>query len=109
MHTHADPEKDRPFDVMKTILPRSPWRVAEVEALDRFQLRVRFVDGSEGLVDMAGLVRSPDAGVFAALRDERLFREVRVEIGAVTWPGGLDLAPDAMHEAIRQHGKWVIA
>ena len=49
----------------------------------------------------------PRAGVFAALRDPALFAQVRVEWGAVTWPGGLDLAPDAMHEAIRQSGEWV--
>jgi hypothetical protein len=45
--------------------------------------------------------------VFAALRDPALFAQVRVECGVVTWPGGLGLAPDAMHEAIRQRGEWV--
>jgi hypothetical protein len=24
----------------------------------------------------------------------------------VSWPGELDLAPDAMHAAIREHGEW---
>jgi hypothetical protein len=33
---------------------------------------------------------------------------VTIEHGAVTWPGELDLAPDAMHDAIRQHGVWVL-
>jgi hypothetical protein len=54
------------------------------------------------------LVHSPNAGVFATLRDEMLFRQVRLELGAVTWPGELDLAPDAMYAAIRQTGKWVL-
>jgi hypothetical protein len=26
----------------------------------------------------------------------------------VTWPGELDLAPDAMHEAIKQQGEWIL-
>jgi hypothetical protein len=26
----------------------------------------------------------------------------------VTWPGELDLAPDAMHAAILAHGEWLL-
>ena len=46
MHTHADPEKNSTVDVMETIVPRTPWRVRSVEALDRYRLRVRFIDGT---------------------------------------------------------------
>ena len=49
-----------------------------------------------------------EAGVFAGLRDEKLFREARVVLGAVTWPGDLDLAPDAMHREIKEHGRWIV-
>jgi len=27
-----------------------------------------------------------------------------IGIGALTWPGGIDLAPDAMHQGIRESG-----
>jgi hypothetical protein len=33
---------------------------------------------------------------------------VRVVDGVVTWPGELDLAPDAMHLAIKDGGEWVL-
>jgi hypothetical protein len=69
---------------------------------------VRFNDGTEGTVDLARFIESASAGVFAALRDERLFRKARIELGAVTWPGNLDLAPDAMHRIIREKGTWVM-
>jgi hypothetical protein len=85
---------------------RSPWRVIEVEALPGFRLRVRFADGLTGTVDMSGMVHSPKAGVFAALADPSLFAQVTLDYGAVAWPGELDLAPDAMHSAIREHGEW---
>ena len=85
----------------------APWRVVAVSALPDFRLRVRFVDGTEGEVDMAGLLRRQQVGVFAPLRDPAVFAQVSVELGAVTWPGELDLAPDAMYDAIRQTGKWV--
>lgn len=86
--------------------PRTPWRVVHVEALPDLRLRVAFADGLTGVVDMSNLVRSSRAGVFAALADPALFAKVALEYGAVTWPGNLDLAPDAMHTAIQATGEW---
>lgn len=88
--------------------PRAPWRVETVQVLPDYRLRVRFLDGTEGLVDLSARVRSPEAGVFAALADPDLFAKAHVHLGAVTWPGELDLAPDAMHAAIRQTGVWAL-
>jgi hypothetical protein len=100
--------KDSSVAIADEIAPRSPWRVTAVQALPGFRLRVAFADGLSGEVDMSGMVHSPRAGVFGKLTDAALFAQVRLEYGAVTWPGELDLAPDAMHEAIRQRGKWVL-
>lgn len=94
---------------MPAIEPRAAWRVACVRALPDYRLRVRFNDGTEGDVDLSRLIRASHAGVFAALRDEALFRRVRVTLGAVTWPGDLDLAPDSMYQAIRERGEWIVA
>jgi hypothetical protein len=69
---------------------------------------VRFNDDTAGIVEMADFIKSEAAGVFAVLRDEKLFRQARVAVGAVTWPGELDLAPDAMHREIKEHGKWIV-
>ncbi|HZT89733.1 MAG TPA: DUF2442 domain-containing protein [Stellaceae bacterium] len=109
MRPQADTQENRSAELIPPVRPRAPWRVAEVEALGGFRLRVRFNDGTAGVVEMATFVQSEAAGVFAALRDEDLFRQVKVCLGAVSWPGGLDLAPDAMHHAIKQDGAWVLA
>jgi hypothetical protein len=77
-----------------------------VQALPDFRLRVRFLDGTEGMVDLTGRVCSAGAGVFASLADIAKFEQVRVELGAVTWPCGIDLAPDAMYDAIKANGEW---
>jgi hypothetical protein len=82
--------------------------LVEVAALPGYQLKVRFLDDTEGLIDMSRLIFSDEAGVFATLRDQTLFTQAHLELGAVTWPGGIDLAPDAMYEEIKQHGKWVL-
>lgn len=88
------------------VASRVPWDVVGVEALPAFRLRVQFVDGLKGTVDLSARVRAKGAGVFAALADPALFNRVYVDHGAVTWPGELDLAPDAMYEEIKKSGEW---
>jgi len=101
MPTESHPREDSTAALaIPESAPRSPWSVTAVEALSGFRLRVSFADGLAGVVDMSDLVHSPEAGVFAALRDPSLFAQVALDYGAVSWPDKLDLAPDAMHAAI---------
>jgi len=106
MRTESNTSQDSSVALAEEIAPRSPWRVTEVEALPGFRLRVEFADGLTGLVNMSGLIHSTKAGVFAALADPGLFAQVRLDYGAVAWPGELDLAPDAMYAAIQEHREW---
>ncbi len=82
------------------------WSVTEVSVIEDCAIRVHFTDGLEGVVRfLPGFFR----GVFSHLSDPAKFRQVTVVGGAVTWPGELDLAPDAMHEEIKQRGgEWVV-
>ncbi|HCM0701250.1 DUF2442 domain-containing protein [Vibrio parahaemolyticus] len=79
--------------------------VVSVEVVQHLQLRVTFEDNTTGLV-----VISPSwlTGVFEELKDEQAFRNVSVVHGAVTWDNELDLAPDTMYEAIKQHGEYYL-
>jgi hypothetical protein len=108
MRTYADAEEDFSVEIAPAIIPKAPWRIASVCPMPGFRLSVRFNDGREGTVAMSGLIHSPNAGVFAALRDEELFSKVALHYGAVTWPGELDLAPDARYEAICKNGEYVL-
>lgn len=109
MLAHADTQEDRAAEIVPTVVTKAPWRIAELRVLADFRLWVRFNDGVEGTVSMAKFLQSSRAGVFSALRDENLFAQAFLCYGAVTWPGGLDLAPDAMHEAIGRDGEWVLS
>jgi hypothetical protein len=75
--------------------------------LPGFRLHVQFLDGVEGEVDMAAMVSAPDAGVFKELADPAAFSKARVVNYYVAWPTGQDLAPDAMHDEIARHGRWI--
>jgi hypothetical protein len=97
---------DRTPALTPPIVCNHPDDVAEVRAERNYRLSVKFFDGTAGTVDMSVLIHSPNAGVFASLADPARFAEVRIELGAVSWPCGPDLAPDAMYAALRQHGVW---
>ncbi len=90
---------------MPPLLNGAPWRVIGLEKIGERDLKVRFRDGVEGLVRFEpGFFR----GVFAHLVDPAQFERVGVEMGAVTWPGELDLAPDRMHDDIVRDGICVL-
>jgi hypothetical protein len=73
--------------------------VATVRPLDNYQLEVTFDDGTNGVVSLKDRLFGP---VFEPLRDPAMFRQVTVdEFGAICWPNGADLAPDALYEQLR--------
>jgi len=108
MRTQSSAQENSSIGVTPPIRPQMPWRVAHVIALPEFRLRVTFRDETTGIVDMSRLVQAADAGVFAALANPERFAQVRVEYGVVTWPGEIDLAPDAMYRAIASSRYWVL-
>lgn len=70
-------------------------RVVRVTPLPGYCLRVEFADGVSGTVDLADELTGE---MFEPLRDEARFREVAIdEYGALCWPNGADLAPDALY------------
>ncbi len=81
------------------------WDVVDIQAVPPMALQVRFADGTAGRVRFEP---SHLTGVFAALKDPAVFAQARIESGAVTWPGDLDLAPDVMYAEIKFHGEWIL-
>ena len=103
-------EAHRAPEVAPAVRHTVPWRVTAVRPLSGLRLHVTFVDGTAGEVELEKLLQRPDIAdtVFAPLRDAATFSRATVLLGAVTWPGGADLAPDAMYDAIREKGRWVV-
>ena len=81
------------------------WDVVEVKTQSHLTLYVRFIDGISGIVKF-----SPDhlKGVFSQLKDNDFFEKVSIENGVVVWPEEIDLAPDAMYDAIKETGTWIL-
>ena len=110
MQPTENPENNRTPEVEPAIRHTVPWRVASVAALPDSRLRVSFLDGTRGEVQMRSFLINPriDGTIFEALRDPAVFAQAQVVLGAIQWPNGVDLAPDAMYDAIRERGVWVL-
>lgn len=74
------------------------WRLTHATALLGGRLALTFEDGLSGEVTLGSDVLT---GALARLRDEAYFARVEVVDGVPTWPGGEDLAPDALHDDVR--------
>lgn len=50
-----------------------------------------------------------DCGVFAELKDQKLFATVRVSFDAVEWANGADLCPEVLYEKSRPAEQAMVA
>lgn len=75
--------------------------VTHVEALGEHRLRLTFADGTVGDVDFAG---REWRGIMEPLGDPTYFARVKVdpEAGTISWPNGVDLAPEPLYAEARR-------
>ena len=69
--------------------------VTNLRYLDGYRLLLEFSDGTNGIANLDEEIVGRKA--FKPLRNVSLFRRASVEDGAVTWPGGLDLATERLY------------
>lgn len=82
------------------------WDVIQVRAINQYEIEVWFKDGLTGTIEFKETFFT---GVFAHLINPTEFAKVTIFDDVVTWPGHLDLAPDAMHKGIKENkGKWIV-
>ena len=81
------------------------WDIISANITSHLEFSVTFTDGLTGRVK---LLPTHLYGVFAPLSDPAFFKRLQVVDGFVTWPGDIDLAPDAMYEAIQRDGAWLL-
>jgi hypothetical protein len=86
------------------------WSIVRFKVLPQYKIEVSFADGTVGIADLGPrLSQGPLGDGFDPLCDQTMFARVFLEHGALTWPGGIDLAPDAMYERIRSSGTSILA
>lgn len=71
-------------------------KIEQVTPEADYKIRLVYQDGETVLVDFATVIQ--EGGIFSALADPEIFRQVKVgERGrSIVWPGDLDFCADAL-------------
>ena len=69
--------------------------VKDVKTIDDYKLILTFEDDSVRIFDMKPLLRK---GVFKELKDEKLFKTVKVSFDSIEWSNGIDIDPETLYE-----------
>jgi hypothetical protein len=72
--------------------------VTDVTPLSNYMLRLRFKNGEEKIFDMKPYL---ETGIFKELKDENVFKTVRVNFDTVEWANEADIDPETLyHESV---------
>ena len=79
------------------------WNMNDVKIItykSQYVYHVEFDDGTHGDIDFSSyLKRGP---VFKPLNELQFFRSATIEGGTISWPNGLDIAPETLYEKCEQ-------
>ena len=78
--------------------------VTSVRVLEGYRLELTFSDNVRGTVDLTDRIVGR-RGVFKALEDQQLFRQVRIhpELGTIVWPNEADICPELLHDWVTKN------
>jgi hypothetical protein len=69
--------------------------VTEVTPLENYKLRLKFKNGEEKVFDMKPYL---DTGIFKELKDETIFKTVKVSFDTVEWANQADIDPETLYQ-----------
>ncbi len=79
-------------------------KILRATHLHDFLVRVEFSDGSVGDYDLAPLFARSTV-LTKAWQDPVFFRRFFIELGALSWPNGLELSAESVHQRLEEQGK----
>jgi hypothetical protein len=79
-------------------------KVVAIRVLSDYAIEAVFDDGVSGVVSLKERLYGP---MFEPLRDPAFFGRARIDaFGAICWPNGADLAPDALYDTFKSKEPW---
>ena len=74
-------------------------RLLEASYVDAYQIRLRFGDGTCGVIDLEEQLWGE---VFEPLKDVAVFQNFRLDpqLQTIVWPNGADLAPEFLYAQV---------
>ncbi len=68
--------------------------IQSVQPLPGFRLLLSFENGEQRVFDLTPYL---ETGMFRELRNENIFKDVRVSFDTIEWPNGADLCPETLY------------
>lgn len=72
------------------------WIIEAIYQQD-FQIKLKFNDGTEGIVNLENKLKGP---IFEPLKSKDYFKKFKLNSWTLEWPNGADLAPEFLYELI---------
>lgn len=69
--------------------------IIEVEVLEDYQLKLTFDNEEIKIKDMKPYL---DKGIFKKLKDKKVFNNVKIKYGTVSWENDIDMCADSLYE-----------
>ena len=69
--------------------------IKKVKALDNYKLELIFENKEKRIFDVKPYL---ETGIFKKLKDEKIFKMVKVSYDSIEWPYGIDLDPEVLYE-----------
>ena len=69
--------------------------IIEVEVLEDYQLKLTFDNGEIKIKDMEPYL---DKGIFKKLKDKKVFNNVKIKCGTISWENDIDMCADSLYE-----------
>jgi hypothetical protein len=69
--------------------------IIDVKPLEDYKLLLKFENEEEKIFDMKPYL---DVGKFQELKDENLFKKVKISFDTIEWANGLDFDPEVLYE-----------
>jgi hypothetical protein len=75
------------------------YEIVKIEYTDGYTYYLEFDDGTSGELDFSEyLVKGP---IFRPLKNLDHFKKAVIEGGTISWPNGVDIAPETLYEKIK--------
>ena len=74
-------------------------KITSIQYTEGYVYRITFSDNKKGVVNLEPFLWGE---AFEQIKDADYFRKAYVdkETGTITWPNGIDLAPEALHRIV---------
>lgn len=73
------------------------YEITDIKFLGEYKIHVKFKNGKSGILDFSSYPNRN--GVFSKFNDINFFKQAYInpEFGVLTWPGGIDIAPETIY------------